>query len=65
MLEKLVGLQEKLAKTCTADDFDICELGFTHPVAGPLSKLETLCFIRDHIRYHIIQVNRVRAKMGS
>jgi hypothetical protein len=65
LLTTLNRLQEKLAKTCEAGDFNGSEMGFTHPVAGPLTKLETLCFIRDHIRYHIIQVNRVRAKMGS
>jgi|688.fasta_scaffold369827_1 hypothetical protein len=65
LLTTLNRLQEKLAKTCEGSDFNGSEMGFTHPVAGPLTKLETLCFIRDHIRYHIIQVNRVRAKMGS
>lgn len=65
MLVALNRLQEKLAKTCEGSDFNGSEMGFTHPVAGPLTKLETLCFIRDHIRYHIIQVSRVRAKMGS
>jgi Protein of unknown function (DUF1569) len=65
MLVTLTRLQEKLAKTCLAPGFNGEELGFTHPVAGPLNKIETLAFIRDHIRYHIVQVNRVLAKMGA
>jgi len=59
ILETLTNLHARLVDASEKSDFDPDQFGFEHPFVGPLSKIETLEFIRDHLRYHILRAKSV------
>lgn len=56
---KLNDTHAELLRRCAAPEFNPEALGLKHPIAGPLTQLETLQFLRDHLVYHAVRAGRV------